>query len=119
MNCASCQPSAPFTIFQGDSKTMNLKALYAVSEDPLDLTDCTEIDIALPKSDGSVLHLLLSEDAVDIVSPPVLGKFTAAIDAEDSVLLNAGELQNFDVTFTIGAQVFTVRYVNALSVFER
>jgi hypothetical protein len=35
-----------------------------------------------------------------------------------SALLNLGELQNFDVTFTISGQVFTVRYFQALSVFE-
>lgn len=108
-----------FTIFTGDSKTLNLKAVYKESGDPLDLTSCTEIDIALPNSDGTFKHLLLSEDEVEITSPALLGKFSAAISSEDSALLNIGVLQNIDVTFTIGGKEFTVRYYEALTVYQR
>lgn len=108
----------PFTIFLGDSKTLNLKAVYAVTDDPLDLTECTEIVVSLTNADGGILQLKLSLDQVTIASPPVLGKFMAPISSIQSALLNPGELQNFDVTFTISSAVFTVRYPNALSVFE-
>lgn len=118
MSCSSCNQPSPFTIFQGNAKIMNLKALYAVTDDPLDLTSCTEIDIAIPKSDGTYLHLLKSASQVTVTSPAVLGKFTAGIAAEDSVDLNPGEFQNFNVTFTIGSLIFTVPYLAALSVFE-
>ncbi len=110
---------AVFGIYRGNKKTMSLKArMGSCSGDPLDLTDCTEIDIALPNADGSFTHLLKSEDSVEIASPAVLGKFSALIDEEVSELLNLGELQTFDVTFTIGDDVLTVPYVQALSVFE-
>jgi hypothetical protein len=118
MTCQSCAQPTPFSIYTGDSKVMSLKAVYADSGDPLDLTDCTEIDIALPKADGTFLHLTLGDDEVTVVTPKVLGKFTAAIAAVDSATLLPGELQNFVVTFTIGSTIFTVPYVGALSVFE-
>lgn len=108
-----------FTIFTGDDKTMKLKGVYAESGDPLDLTDCTEIDVALQKADGTFLHLLKSDDKVVITSPALLGKFEAAIASDESALLQVGELQSFDVTFTIASKVFTVRYVESLSVFQR
>ncbi len=114
------QTQSVFTIFTGDAKTMSLKAAQgSCSGDPLDLTSCTEIDIALPNEDGTFLHLLLSDDEVVITSPAILGKFTAPIGSVASALLNVGELQSFDVTFTIGAEVFTVRYYQSLSVLER
>ncbi len=107
-----------FTIFTGDDKMMNLKAVYQENLDPLDLTECTEIDLVLRNADGTLKHLLLSEDEIAIVTPADLGKFTAAITAEVSALLMVGELQSFDVTFTIADAKTTVRYQNALSVFQ-
>jgi len=107
-----------FTIFTGDAKTLSLKALYADSLNPLDLTTCTEIDIALPLAGGGFRHLLLTEEEVSVTSPAVLGKFSAPISDEDSLLLKVGELQSFDVTFTIGAEILSVKYANSLSVFE-
>lgn len=110
-----------FVIFLGDDKTMFLKAVNASCEntDPLDLTDCTEIAIRLPNADGTFKTLLLSEDEVQIQTPEVLGKFFADIDSDVSELLNPGERQNVDVTFTIASKEFTVRFYQALSVFER
>jgi len=107
-----------FTIFTGNGKTMELKAVYEDSGDPLDLTSCTEIDIALPNADGTFTHLLLSADQVAITSPALLGKFSALITPEVSALLNIGELQNVDVTFTIDAEPFTVRFYQALTVYQ-
>ncbi len=108
-----------FVIFTGDDKTINLKAIYEESGDPLDLTSCTEIDIALPNADGTFAHLLLSEDAVVIDTPLNLGKFHALVESAVSLLLNIGELQNIDVTFTIDSKIFTVRFYQALTVFQR
>lgn len=109
-----------FTIFTGDDKTIYLKAAQgSCSGDPLDLTSCTEIDIALPNADGTFAHLLLSDDQVTIVTPSLLGKFSALIEGTVSALLNIGEFQNLDVTFTISGLEFTVRFFQALSVFER
>lgn len=109
-----------FMIFTGDDKTMFLRALNAgCNSDPLDLTSCTEIDIALPNSDGTFSHRKLSLSQVVITSPAILGKFSAAIPGSVSAVLNIGEFQNVDVTFTIASNVFTVRFYQALSVFER
>lgn len=109
----------PFTIYQGDAKTMLLKALQEFpAGDPLDLTSCTEIIVSLPKADGTILLRKLSLAEVVVTSPAVLGKFSVAISAINSALLNVGQLQTFDVTFTISGVVFTVPYFNALSVFE-
>lgn len=109
-----------FSIYHGNLKTMYLKALQGscVDSDPLDLTSCTEIDIALPKTDGTTLHLLLSTAQVVVTAPAVLGKFSAEISAVNSALLNVGEYQDFVVTFTIAGVKFSVRYQRALSVFQ-
>lgn len=109
----------PFTIYTGDAETMTLKAVYAQNGDPLDLTDCTEIVIALPNADGTSTLLRKSVGSgVVVVDPAVLGKFSAAISSDVSEVLNVGELQSFNVTFTIGPKVFTVPYVQALSVLQ-
>lgn len=121
---SSCNNISPvFSIFLGDAKTLTLVAVTSNGDaippyKPLDLTSCTEIVISLPNEDGSYLELKLSLSDVVIQSPAVLGTFSADIGAIDSALLNVGELQTFNVTFTIGAEVFTVPYTNALSVYE-
>ena len=119
MQPQSCCPApSPFTIFLGDAKTMNLKAAFAETGDPLDLTSCTAIVVSLPTTSSTPLQLTLASGAIAISSPPNLGKFTAAITAIQSALLNVGELQNFDVTFTISGNPFTVRYYASLTVLE-
>lgn len=109
-----------FSIFLGNAKTVYLKVNSddCCGGDPVDLTACTEIDVALPKADGTLLHFLLSTNGVSISSPKNLGKFSAPISSENSALLNIGEFQDIDVTFTIAGEVFTVRFARALSVFE-
>lgn len=117
----NCCPTPPvFTIFLGDVKAMNLKAVYGDSGDPLDLTSCTEILIALPLASGAFTALSLLGGDVTITSPANLGKFIASAAAigEISDGLMVGELQSFDVTFTISGNPFTVRYVSALTVNE-
>ena len=116
MNCNSTFPV--FSIFLGDAKILSLAAILANFGGPLDLTDCTEIVISLPNQDGTFLQLKLSLSEITITSPTVLGRFTAAISSDDSALLNVGELQSFNVTFTISGSIFTVPYVNALSVLN-
>ena len=118
MNCNSTSIFPVFSIFQGDAKTMSLAAIYSNFGGPLDLTDCTQIVITLPNFDGTFTVLKLSLSDITIASPTVLGKFSAAISSLVSGVLNVGELQSFNVTFTISGQVFTVPYINALSVFE-
>lgn len=118
MNCQNQGPFPVFSIYLGDAKTMNLAAIYSNFGGPLDLTDCTEIVITLPNADGTFLVLTLTGDDISITTPTVLGLFSAPISSVNSLLLNVGELQTFTVTFTISGQVFTVPYINALSVFE-
>lgn len=114
-------PNPTFSIFKGNTKTMYLKAVNSVCSgvgDPLDLTSCTEIVVNLPNADGTTTQLKLSEDEVTITSPSNLGKFSLVIESAVSVLLNVGEFQNVDVTFTISGEVFTVAFIQALSVYE-
>ncbi|MDH4163342.1 MAG: hypothetical protein OEW15_11735 [Nitrospirota bacterium] len=111
------QPAGPFTIFTGDAKTLPLRIAYA-SGLPVDITSASEIVVKLPNADGSFTLLKLTESKVAIVSPGTLGQITAPITALVSAALNIGELQDIDVTFTIGGNPFTVRFYGALSVFE-
>lgn len=117
----NCCPTPPvFTIFLGDVKAMNLKAVYGDTGDPLDLTSCTEIVLALPLAGGGFTSLKLSLSQLAITSPANLGKFVASAVAMGTIsaALMVGELQNFDVTFTISGNPFTVRYYSALTVLE-
>lgn len=118
MNCNGAQAFPVFSIFTGDAKTLSLSAQYTNFGGPLDLTDCTEIVINLLNEDGSFLQLKYSLSEVTIATPTVLGLFSAPISSVQSALLNVGELQTFNVTFTISGQVFTVPYIQSLSVFE-
>lgn len=113
MNCAN--PDI-FSISLGDSKTMFLQAVG--SQLPLDLTYCTEIVVNLPNADGTTVQLKLSLGQVLIGLVPQLGQFQVPLSSDVSMLLNTGELQSFDVTFTIATNVNTVRFFQALSVFE-
>lgn len=114
-NC--CAPNV-FTIFTGDAKTLNMKAVHAETGDPLDLTSCTNISIALPNADGTFTALTLAASQVSITSFPNLGKFSAPISSAVSALLLIAVLQNIDVTFTISGSPFTVRYCQALTVLQ-
>lgn len=113
-----CCPQNVFSIFLGDAKTMNLKAVYADTLGPLDLTSCSEINVQLPNATGTFTSLLYSLSEVVIVSPTVLGLFNVPITSVVSALLNPGELQSFFVTFTISGNPFTVQYNQALTVLE-
>jgi hypothetical protein len=116
-NCSTCAPK-PFSIFLGDAKTMPMKLVYQQNGNPFDLTDCTEIVVNIQNTDGSYTQLKLSLTEVAITSPPTNGRLTDTITSEESALLNVGENQNVDVTFTISSNPMTVRFWNALSVFE-
>ncbi len=115
---ACCPPNLPFSIFTTDKKTMPLRLAYVGTGLPFDLTSCTEIVVNLPIAGGGVTQLKLSLSQVAIVAPANLGQFTCLITAVVSALLNVGELQDVDVTFTVSAAPFTVRFYQALSVFE-
>lgn len=116
-NCWSC-PSGPFEIFTNEDKTMSMRAAYKNTGLPLDLTSCTEIEVQLPNADGSFTNLLLSLTQVSIISPPVLGQISVPIPKAKAALLNVAVLQNVDVVFTISGLNTTVRFMQALSVFE-
>ena len=108
-----------FSIFTGDAKTIFMRAVQGdCTGDPLDLTGVVEIDIALPNADGTFAHLTLTGSQVVVATPAVLGKFSGAISSAVSALLQPGELQNINVTFTFGDDPFTVPFIQALSVFE-
>ena len=116
--CGNSPCPQPFEIFQGQDKTMSMRAAFAQTGLPLDLTSCTEIAVALPNADGTVTNLLLSLSEVAITSPALAGAFTVPITATVSALLNVGLLQNIDVAFTISGLITIVRFFQALSVFE-
>lgn len=111
------QPNGPFSIFTGDQKLFPMRIAYA-SGLPVDLTGCSEIVVNLINADGSTTQLKLSLSQVTITSPATSGQFSANINSVNSAKLQIGELQNVDVTFTIGGAPFTVRFYGALSVFE-
>jgi len=112
-----CEPNV-FEIFQGEDKTMSMRVAFQQTGLPLDLTECTEINVALPKNDGTFINLLLSLAQVSIVSPAVAGQIQVPITNENSAVLNVGLRQNVDVAFTIGGLITVVRFLGALSVIQ-
>ena len=106
-----------FSIFTGDQKVMPLGIAYGFGR-PVDLTSCTEIVVNLPNADGSFAQLKLTTSQVAVVSPATSGQFNTTIIPAVSALLNIGEQQDIDVTFTISGNPTTVRFYKALSVFE-
>lgn len=97
---------------------LQLKTVTDGGSNPVDLTSCTEIDVALPNQDGTFAHLLLTLGEVVIVPSALLGNFSATITEEISALLQVGVLLNFNVTFTISGLKTTVQYFQALSVYQ-
>ncbi len=110
-------PSPVFKIFLDDHSTMFFRVVDKAFN-PIDLSSCSEIVVNLANADGTYKQLKKSTGDVAITSPAVLGKFYAPILSGVSLLLNVGELQDVDVTFTISGQTFTVPFKQALSVFE-
>jgi hypothetical protein len=110
-------PTPVFRIFLGDASTMFLRVVDQFYN-PVDLTNCSQIVVNLLNADGSVTQLELSASQVSITSPPSIGNFSVPISSAVSALLNVGELQDVDVTFTISGQIFTVPFVQALSVLQ-
>jgi len=108
-----------FPIYLGDNKVLTMKAAPSqIVNDPLDLTGATEIVVNLPKNDGTTLQLKLSLAQVTIVTA-LLGKFSAAISAANSALLNVGEGQTFDAQITLASGlIVTVAFASALSVYQ-
>lgn len=107
-----------FEIFNNQDKTMSMSVVYQGTNFPLDLTSCTEINVALPNADGTYTNLLLSLSQVTIVSPANLGRISVPISKTVAALLNVAVLQNIDVAFTISGLVTTVRFFQALTVIE-
>jgi hypothetical protein len=97
---------------------MSMRTAYQQSGLPLDLTSCSEINVALPNADGTTTNLLLSDSQVVITSPAVAGQFAVPITHEVSSLLNVGDFQNVDVAFTISGLITVVRFWQALTVLE-
>lgn len=118
MNNSCFCSGTPFVIFTGQDKTLSMKVIDTQGT-PLDLTDCTEIKIALPNADGTFTNLLLSMSEVAITTPAILGAFTAPITSIVSALLNVGEIQNIDVAFTISGLITVVRFFQSLTVLEQ
>lgn len=115
----TCEGLPSFPIFQGDIATVELKvAPSLIVNDPMDITDATEIVVNLLKSDGTILQLKLSTGGVVAIVEGILGKFSVLISVINSALLNVGEFQTFDVTFTIDSVVTTIPFIGALSVFQ-
>ena len=107
-----------FNYYVGDTKTMTFKALFASSLSPLDLTNCTEIVVNLPNSDGTLTQLKYSLGQVTIASPTVLGQASAIVSATLWPIPNVGVGQDLDVTYTIGGNPQTVKFPAALNVFQ-
>lgn len=113
-----CDVPTPFQIFLGDAKSMYMRVINGgYAADPVDLTSADEIVVNLPNADGTITQLKKTTGGV-VVDTALLGKFHAVISSVASALLNVGELQDVDVTFTIGTLVFTVTYQQALSVYQ-
>jgi hypothetical protein len=85
---------------------------------PIDLTNCTEIKVIFQNADGTETILTKTGGAVTIPTPQILGNAQVAISSQVSSVLNIGEYQDFTATLTIGADISTVQFPEALSVFE-
>jgi hypothetical protein len=107
-----------FSMFLGDVIPLPLKAMYAQTYNPLDLTDCTEIVVSITNADGTQLQLTLTDNDVTIVGNPMLGQFVANWTSAESALFLVGPNQNIDVVFTIGSETVTIRYMNCFSVYQ-
>jgi len=114
----SCGQPNVFEIYRGNAKVLKMKAVYANSLTPLDLTAVDEIDIAIPNADGTFTHYLYSDSQVTITGSPLLGSFQTSILSAESLLFNVGTLQTINVTFEIDGEVFTVPYLKSLNVFD-
>lgn len=115
-NC-NCNPNV-FEIFTGEDKEMSMRVVSQPGNLPLDLTECTQIDVAIPNADGTFTNLTLTDSQVAITSPPVAGQFVVTITNEESALFNVGLRQNIDVALTISGLVTIVRFFEAFSVLE-
>lgn len=106
-----------FRIYTGDAKVMNLRFVDRYGN-PIDLTNCTEIKVIFQNADGTETALTVTNGDVIIPTPKILGNAQVSIPSDVSTVLNIGEYQDFTATLTIGGDISTVPFYEALSVFE-
>jgi hypothetical protein len=93
-----------FEIFYGDAKVFPFKAVYQGTFQPLDLSNCVNIELMLPlSSGGGYTQLMLNAGQVSIVGNPILGQGAAPISSVVSPTLQTGTLQDVFAIYTIAS----------------
>ena len=108
-------------IIQGKKSFIIIRLVQEAHEvryDPLNLTGCTEIEAVFDKTDGTELVLKLSDDGIQIIDDPLLGKLqvnlTSAQTAE--LLITDHETLELALWYGVNSDPIGVRIQDAYSV---
>lgn len=119
MDCNDQNETA--TIVQGEDKTLYLRVVDKLTQDPLDLTNASQITARFKNADASVLSVNLSSGVAIVAATS--GKISVSLTLAQTALLLARENQSFEIEITMGtgsvAKLSVVQFIHALSVRSR
>jgi hypothetical protein len=103
------------TIHKGEDCVIPVK-IRDENNDPFDLTDYTEITARLLKNDRTYLEVTLTDEAVEVIGDPVLGKLRVILTEEETDLLKADEKATLELVMEAGDDTTIVQVPNALRI---
>jgi hypothetical protein len=114
----SCEIDKRVKIYTGENKTLSFRLLSDVKNGtPFDLTAATEIQVSIPKSDGTAIVKKLSLSEVTMVNA-LDGKFSTALLPVDTAALEVGAVIAVEIKITIATVVTIVQISEALNVIS-
>jgi hypothetical protein len=91
-------------IDQGEDAAIECYLVDEETGEPLDLTDVEEITARFKNTDGTLLELAFTDSDVEVLS--IAGaKVKVTIEADESLALNAGQRQDFEIEATLDGTI--------------
>lgn len=114
MSFDECQT---ISVITGEDRSMILRIVDKLTQEPLDITGATAINARFKNADQSVLTKTLTA-GVTIVNGPA-GKVKVDLAVEETTLLNVRDDQDFEVEFVIAGKKTVVQFLKSISVKSR
>lgn len=114
MSFDDCQA---ITVITGEDRSMILRVVDKLTQEPLDVTAATAINARFKNANQTILTKTLSL-GVTIVSGPA-GKIKVDLSVAETALLNVRDDQDFEVEFVIAGKTTVVQFLKAISVKSR
>lgn len=104
-------------IIKGATKTFNVYLIKKSDNEPLNITDATEIEALFCKNDSTLLTKSLGSGVSKIHE--VGGKIQVSLDSTDTEDLLEDERQDFEIAVTFPSDKYIIQFKERLNVYAR